>query len=217
MQRRTILLSIVLLSTLAVDAALWQRRQRYVAETARLRDGMSDIERQKTDAILAAEADQAGLMLELMRRQAYVDDALHLAVSNDSGTIVLERSGAELRRFAVRVGPGRRVGVPPDTLQVSTPQGTRTVERLLTAADAFELPAWLWTDRGLPAPSARDSAGWTGADAIVTTGGTLIYALPERGPLADSSYVMPGAVRASALDMAAIRANLTRGMKVYFF
>jgi len=217
MQRRTILLVIVLLSTLAVDAALWQRRQRYVAETVRLRDGMSDMERQRNDAILAAESDQAGLMLELMRRQADGDDALHLSINIDSGTVVLQRMGAELRRFAVRVGAGRRVGVPPDTLQVSAPQGTRTVERLLTAADAYELPAWLWVDRGLSAPARRDSSGWTGSDAIVTSGGTLIYALPERGPLADSSYVMPGAVRASAVDLAAIRANLTRGLKVYFF
>jgi hypothetical protein len=152
-----------------------------------------------------------------MRRQAAGDDALHLAINTDSSTIVLERGGALLRQFPARIGPERRVGVPPDTVQVSVPRGTRTIEKLLGAADAFELPAWLWTDRGLPIPPNRAVAGWAGPDAIVTTGGTLIYALPSAGPLADSSYVMPGAIRAPAADLAAIRANLTRGTKVYFF
>ncbi len=217
MQRRSILLSIVFVTTLVADGLLLQRRQRYTAETERLRQGMTDIERQRNDAILAAEADQSGLMLELMRRQADGDDALHLSVNTDSGTIVLERGTAELRRFAVRVGAGRRVGLPPDTLQVSVPEGTRTVEQLIGNSDKFALPSWLWVDRGLPVPAERAVAGWTGPDAIVTSGGTLIYALPAEGPLADSSYVMPGAVRASAADLAAIKANLTRGMKVYFF
>ncbi len=217
MRRRTIILSLSLLAALVVDGALLLRRQRYVAESDRLRAGMTDIERQRTDAILAAEAEQVGVMLELMRRQASVDDALHLSVNTDSSTAVFERSGAELRRFAVQVGPSRRVGIPPDTLQVSTPRGTRTVERLLAKADAFELPTWLWVDRGLPVPVERAVPAWTGPDAIVTTGGTLIYALPATGPLSDSSYVMPGAIRAAAADLAALRANLTRGMKVYFF
>jgi len=217
MQRRTIILSLVLLATAVLDGALLQRRQRYVDETGRLRAGMTDLERKRTDAILAAEAEESGVMLELMRRQASADEALHLAVNTDSSTAVFERSGAELRRFAVQVGPARRVGIPPDTLQVSIPQGTRTVERLLKATDAFELPSWLWVDRGLPVPTERSAAAWTGPDAIVTSGGTLVYSLPATGPLADSSYVMPGAIRASSADLAAIKANLTRGMKVYFY
>ncbi len=217
MQRRTIILSLVLLATVVLDGALLLRRRRYVDETARLRASMTAIERQRTDAILTAEAEESGVMLELMRRQALVDDAVHLSVNTDSSTAIFERSGAELRRFAVQVGPARRVGIPPDTLQVSIPQGTRTVERLLTASDAFELPSWLWVDRGLPVPAGRSAVAWTGPDAVVTSGGTLIYSLPSTGPLADSSYVMPGAIRAPAADLAAIKANLTRGMKVYFF
>lgn len=178
---------------------------------------MSVIERKHADAIVAANADESGLMIELMRRQATGDDALHLVINTDSGTVVLERAGATLRQFDARIGKGRRVGVPPDTLQVSTPQGTRTVERLLTATDTFELPAWLWADRNLPLPPQRAEAGWTGPDAIVTSGGTIIYATPTTGPLADTSYVMPGAVRIAPSNLAAIRATLTRGTKVYFF
>jgi hypothetical protein len=51
----------------------------------------------------------------------------------------------------------------------------------------------------------------------VTTGGTLIYSLPTAGPLADSSYVLPGSLRVPAGDLAAIRENLFSGMRVYFF
>ena len=217
MQRRTISLTLVLLATLVLDGALLQRQRRYVDETTRLRGDMTAIERQRTDAILTAEAEESGVMLELMRRQASVDNALHLSINTDSSTAVFERSGAELRRFTVQVGPARRVGIPPDTLQLSVPQGTRTIERLLSATDAFALPSWLWVDRGLPVPADRSGAGWTGPDAVVMSGGTLVYALPSAGPRADSTYVMPGALRASAADLAAIKANLTRGMKVYFF
>jgi len=97
------------------------------------------------------------------------------------------------------------------------PRGTRTVERLLGPADAYELPAWVWSQRGQAAPENRAETGWVGANAIVTSGGTLIYALPSSGPLADSSYVMPGTVRVPSADLAAIRENLTRGMMVYFY
>ncbi len=51
----------------------------------------------------------------------------------------------------------------------------------------------------------------------MTSGGTLIYALPKTGPLADSTYVMPGSIRVPAADLAAIRENLSSGMRVYFY
>ena len=57
----------------------------------------------------------------------------------------------------------------------------RMVEQLLGPADRYELPAWLWEDRGLPVPATRADSGWTGPQAIVTTGGVLIYALPKPG------------------------------------
>ena len=53
--------------------------------------------------------------------------------------------------------------------------------------------------------------------AIVLEGGTVIYSMPIAGPLNDSSYVMPGAVRAKAEDLQAITPNLARGTKAYFF
>ena len=206
MRRRTLMLMLLLL-----------RRARYREESARLRAGMSTLERTRADAIVAAQADRAELMLELMRRQAEGDDALHLAISTDSSYLALARGAARLRRITAEIGPARRVGVAPDTLHVAIPRGLRAVQRLLSASDRYELPAWVWADRGLPVPAVRADSGWVGRGAIVTTGGTLIYTLPVSGPLADSSYVLPGSIRVPAGDLAAIRENLSSGMRVYFY
>ncbi|HYW33127.1 MAG TPA: hypothetical protein VE869_16620 [Gemmatimonas sp.] len=216
--RRRMAAAIVLLAiVLAVDGILVWRRSHYRAETARLRAGMTDIERRRTDAILEAESDESGLMLELMRRQASGDDRLHLAVSAESSFVALDRGAARLRVMAAVIGPEGTVGTAPDTSRIAVPRGSRTIERLLAAEDAYPLPAWVWTTRGKPVPENRAAPGLVGANAIVTTGGTLIYAMPGSGPLADSAFVMPGAIRVRAADLAAIRENLTRGMTVYFY
>lgn len=216
-RRRIVVLALVLGALAAFDGFLLLRRDRYREETARLRTGMTDLERQRADAIVAADADRATLMIELLRRQAQGDEALHLAVNVDSSFVALDRGTARLRTMTATIGPERRVGTAPDTMHAVVPRGMRVVERLLGKDDRYELPAWLWLDRGLPVPAVRSDTGWTGAQAIVTTGGVLIYSTPTTGPLADSSYVMPGAVRVSAADLVAIRENLTTGTKVYFF
>jgi hypothetical protein len=216
-RRRTLVLSLLLVSFLLLDGFLLARRARYREETARLRSGMSALEQKRADAILAADADNAALMLEIMRRQARGDDAIHLAVNTDSSFVALDRGGARLRTMPARIGPERRVGAPPDTSHVVVPRGLRAIEQLLGDGDAWPLPAWLWADRGLASPTERSSPGWTGPAAIVTSGGTLLYALPESGPLADSSYVMPGAIRLAANDLRAVRENLTAGTRVYFY
>ena len=214
---RTIILALVLVGLATLDGLLLYKRGRYREETARLRAGMTNFDRDRADAIVAAEADETGLMLQLARRQSFGDEALHLAVSSESSFVALDRGSVRLRVMPARFGPERRVGAPPDTFWVAVPRGMRRVERHLAAADRFDLPAWLWFDRGLPLPAERFGDGWLGADAIVTSGGTLLYALPPAGPLADSSYVMPGAVRLDPLDLKAIRDNITLGLRVYFF
>ena len=211
------MLALILLGFAALDGVLLYKRARYREETERLRAGMSSFERARADAIVAGEADRSGLMLELARRQSFGDEDLHLAVSSDSSFVALDRGGVRLRTMTARFGPERRVGVPPDTLWVAVPRGMRTVERRLSANDRFDLPSWLWTDRSLPVPAERWETGWVGADAVLTAGGTLLYALPSSGPLADSSYVMPGTIRLDAADLKAIRENVTPGMRVYFF
>ncbi len=216
-RRRTLFLVLLLVAIGLLDGFLLLRRARYRAESERLRAGMSEIERTRTDAIVSAQADRAELMLQLMRRQAEGDDALHLAISTDSSYVALDRGPARLREMRAEIGPERRVGVAPDTLHVAIPRGMRAVQQLLPSTATYELPAWLWADRGLPVPEQRADTGWVGADAIVTSGGTLIYSLPKTGPLADSTYVMPGSIRVPAADLAAIRENLSTGMRVYFY
>jgi hypothetical protein len=206
-----------LFALIALDAWLIARRQRYVREDARLRDGMSALQRQQADGILANEQNKLRVMIELARRQAQLDKQLHLAIPVDSGVMYLEQEGALLREMPIEAGPEKRVGTPPDTVFMAAPRGTRTVERILDANDAWEVPAWVYADRGLAAPAERTLKGALGPAAIVLVGGTVIYAMPTVGPLNDSTYVLPGSIRARAADLEAIAPNLKAGMTVYFY
>lgn len=202
---------------IAFDVWLVKKRTRYVEEDARLRESMSGLQRQQADAILSNEQNKVRMMIELVRRQAQIDKQLHLAVPIDSGVMYLEQDGALLREMPVQVGPERRVGTPPDTVYMVAPRGTRTVERILAGDDAWEIPAWVYTDRGLPVPTERALKGALGPAAIVLVGGTVIYSAPSVGPLNDSTYVLPGSVRTRAADLQAIAPNLKPGMTVYFY
>lgn len=208
---------IVALGVLAIDGYLLYKREKYRAEIHRLRAGMSEFERRRADAVLASEEKQLQVMVELLRRQARVDKEIHLAVAVDSAYMGLERDGAILRDMRVEIGPEKTVGTGPDTVRMTIPRGTRSVLRLLAAGEGWEVPRWVYEDRGLPAPNDRTVKGALGPVAIVLEGGTVIYSMPTSGPLNDSAYVMPGAVRANADDLRAILPNLARGTKVYFF
>ena len=210
-------MAIALLALLAMNAWMIVKRQRYRAEIARLRSGMTDVERRRTDMELRAGENAFRVQLELLRRQARVDEDLHLSVSVDSATMYLEQGSAQLRVMPIEIGPDRTVGTPPDTVRLVAPRGKRTIERVLGARDAFPLPAWIWTDRGMPAPAERSIRGGLGPVAIVLNGGTIIYSTPSAGPLADSTYVLPGGIRARAADLRAVAPNLKSGQTVYFY
>jgi hypothetical protein len=210
----TLALAIVLF--LAADAWLFARYRRYVRETADLRASMTDVERRRTDELLAQEQNRLKVMVELFRRQAKVDPTLHLSVSLDSSVMYLERDGALLREMPITIGPEKRVGTPPDTLHIAAPRGKRTVEGLLTAEDAWQVPRWVFLDRGIP-PVDTPLVGALGPAAIALDGGTVIYSLPSVGPLNDSGYVLPGAIRVRASDLNAIAPNLRPGVAVYFY
>ena len=210
-------LLVVLVSMIAIDAWLVYQRTRYAREIARLRAGMTDQELRKANMVVAAEKNRMRVTLELMRRQANLDNELHLSVAVDSGVMYLEREGALLREMPIDVGPEKRVGVAPDTLNIAAPRGARKVERVLGAKDKWEVPKWVYTDRGLPVPEDRAEVGALGAGAIVLSGGAVIYGHPTAGPLADSSYVLPGGIRARTQDLRAIAPNLTPGMSVYLY
>jgi hypothetical protein len=200
----------------ALDAWLVMRYLRYQRETNALRASMSDVERKRTDEILAQNENRLKVMVELFKRQAKVDPSLHLSVSLDSSVMYLEREGALLREMPITVGPERRVGTSPDTVHIAAPRGKRTVEALLTETDAWDVPAWVYADRGIPAGETR-LAGALGPAAIRLDGGTVIYSLPSVGPLNDSTYVLPGAIRVRASDLKAIAPNLRPGVAVYFY
>lgn len=215
--RATALAFLLVALLLAADVVLGARWLRYRAETARLRAGMSDAERQRTDALVATESNKVGVMLELIRRQAASDRALHLAVAVDSGRMRLERDGALLRDMRVVVGAERDVGPARDSARIARPRGARTVERVLGANDTWDVPSWLFADRAVPAPSDTRLRGVLGRNAIVLSGGTVIYATPDSGVLADSSYVIPGSIRVARADLQAIAPNLAPGVTVYFY
>ncbi|MEP6731273.1 MAG: hypothetical protein ABJE10_11570 [bacterium] len=209
-------MAIVMLIFLAIDGWLVYKYIHYRNQTAQLRGSMTALEREKTDAVLAQDENRLKVMIELFKRQAKVDADLHLSVSLDSNTMYLERDGALLRGMPITVGPEKRVGTGADTMHIAAPRGRRTVERLLDETSVADLPGWVYADRGIPAGEKQLKGGY-GPSAILLDGGTVIYSLPSVGPLNDSSYVLPGAIRVRASDLKAIAPNLKPGVAVYFY
>jgi hypothetical protein len=201
---------------LAVDAWLLYKRFRYSRQIATARDSMSDVERRQADTILAAAADRTKLQVALVRRDARLEDDLNLAVSLEKGKLYLQREGAQLREIPVRIGAEKKIGAGDGAVQVAPPRGRFTIVDVVGGDHRWRAPEWLLADRGLPA-SPRDFAGGLGPVAIVLSGGAVIYSDPAGGPLKDPGYVMPGAARASASDLEAIREVLEVGMPVYFY
>lgn len=208
-------LALVLL--LAIDGWLVYKRVRYEREIERLRAGMTAVERRKADAEIASNERRLQVMVELARRQALGDKDLHLSVAVDSGVMHLAREGAVLRNMPARVGPEKWVGTAPDTVKMVAPRGTRTVEKVLDGSAGWEVPAWVYADRGVPVPADRTLRGALGPAAVLLNGGTVIYTMPTVGPLNDSSYVMPGSIRVRTEDLQAVVPNLKPGMTVYFY
>lgn len=209
--------AVLALGALALDAWVLYKRDAYRREIRRLRSGMTEVERERTDLAIASEAQRMEVMIALARRQAKLDPDIHLSVSVDSGRMYLEREGATLRVVPVTLGPERRVGIAPDTVMMAIARGARKVVKVLGAGDAWEVPEWVWADRGLAVPAERDVKGALGQAAVVLDGGAVIYSPPTAGPLNDSSYVMPGSVRVPAADLEAIVPNLKPGTQVYFY
>ena len=210
-------LAVIVAVLLAIDGWVLYKRQAYEAEIARLRSDMSDVERRRSDAITNTNEKRLEMMMELLRRQAKIDKEIHLAVAVDSGKMYLERDGALLREMSVEVPAERKVDAGHDTVHLAAPRGTRTVERILGPTDAWDVPSWVYTDRGLTPPATKSEVGALGPVAIVLNGGTVIYSLPTVGPLNDSAYVLPGSIRVSAEDLRAVTPNLQRGTVVYFY
>src|SRR5690242_2996301 len=63
-------MALALAIILSLDGFLVYKRWRYTSEIERLRDGMTAVERQKTDLALASDERRLEVMLALIRRQA---------------------------------------------------------------------------------------------------------------------------------------------------
>jgi hypothetical protein len=202
---------------LVANAVLAMRYLRYQDETDRLRAGMTKAQRERTDAVVAAERHRIRVELELVRRQARGDKQLHLAVNVDSSRMVLERDGIVLRDMPVRLSPERFRGAQGDSAISVQSLGQRTIERVLRGGESWEVPRSVFSDRGLPVPENRRVRGALGAAALVLSEGTVVYAVPDSGPLADTSYVLPGSVLVDAADLKALAASIRPGMSIYFY
>jgi len=190
-------------------------RVKRVRRIARVRE--LELERERTDLALENEEKRLRVMVALIRRQARLDERIHLGVSIDSGRVYLGREGAVLREFDAEIGPERMVGIAPDTVMLAHPRGERSVQKVLSGDDEWEVPRWVFADRGLPVPEHRAIKGALGPNAVVLNGGLVIYSMPSTGPLSDSSYVLPGSLRVSGSDLAAVVPNLAAGTAVYFY
>jgi hypothetical protein len=200
----------------AIDLLLVQRRANYEKEIAELRAGMTESQRERGDALADARGQQEKLKLELVRREAKFGKALHLSLDVDSSRMSLMEEGAMLRQFPVRLGVERSLG-RGDSVVSSVKRGPFMVERVLGDKDAWAIPRWVYGDRRLSPPEDSMVVGALGPVAILLQGGAVIYSLPTVGPLKDTAYVLPGAVRANADDLRAILPNLVPGTPVYFY
>jgi hypothetical protein len=206
---------VILLAAIA-NAILAARYFRYREETARLRAGMTQAQRERADAVVTAEKHRLRVEWELIRRQARGDKQLHLAVNVDSSRMILERDGIVLREIPVRLGPERFRGAGDSVITVQA-LGQRTVQRVLKENDSWEVPRTVFEQRGITVPESRRISGALGGDAIVLTDGTVVYSVPESGPLADTSFVLPGSIQVAAADLKALSASIRPGMSVYFY
>ena len=200
----------------ALDGWLLYKRWSYTREISKIRASLSDVERERADAIIAATANRTQLQVALVRRDAQLEDDLNLAVSLDKSRLYLQREGAQLREVPVRLGPEKSMGGGPGDVKLAVPRGRFTIAKIVDGSHRWRAPEWLMADRGQPA-AAREFEGGLGPIAILLNGGTVLYSDPAAGPLKDPAYVMPGAVRAGTADLQAISEVLEVGMPVYFY
>ncbi len=201
---------------LLLDTVLLVKRHRYREEDEAARRLMTGMEKQQADALVTGEGGRAALTMALVRGQSIKDRRLNLSIALDEGTMDLQQEGAQLREMRVRIGPEQIVGPPPGERKVTPPLGQRRVARVVDESFVWEVPEWVYTQRGQPVPPDRNLRGALGEVAVILDDGTCLYSLPGAGPLADPAYVLPGGVRAEAADLRAIRVNLEPGVPVYF-
>jgi hypothetical protein len=205
------LIGALIVAFLAADVLFLSRLMRYRNETVRLREGMTESQRERADLVVEAERHRFRVEMELIRRQARGNRELHLAVNVDSAQMILERDGVILRQMHVQLTPSSIPGAASDSDIVVRTLGERSIARVLRRGDP--IPESVWTARDLPVPDQR--SGVLGDRAILLDDGTVVYGLPDES--ADSSGALPRSVRIAAADLEALAANIRPGMSIYFY
>lgn len=189
----------------------------YSSEVRRLRDGMSEAARLRTDLALQSEANRARVAAELTRQKARADRELHLTVDVDSARMFLERDGVVLREMPAALASATEPSTGADSAFGAGSDGALIVLAVLGPNDKWEIPVGVFSDKSLPVPPDRRISGALGRNAILLSQGRVIYAVPKLGPLADSTYLLPGSIRVRSEDLRAIAPNVAPGMTVYFY
>lgn len=133
---------------IAADAWLVYKRDDYRREVARLRHGMTAVERERADYVFAANKDKVRVMYALIQRQAAGDRALHSSVAVDRGEMYLETDGVRLREMPIVVGPEQLIGSPSRQVPVATPRGQRTVTGIGKSAVTLNGGTMIYADSG---------------------------------------------------------------------
>ena len=199
---RRVLVVVLLAVGLAGGAAvpwLLAESRALAAETAALRGRRAPAAAALDSLVGLTDAVRATLVAERIRAASRAESTLHLALDREAGTLLLVRDGLALRRMAVRVDG--RVPEP----------GVRSIDRLVeTLADTSPVVDSL----GMPVPGVRRVPATV--DRIALDDGTLL-----RGDDASTVLVPVGGTTAAPAivlarrDLAAIRPNLVRGMKLF--
>lgn len=140
-------LGIALFAMIAVDGWLLFKRVQYNRDVSQLRAHMTDAERQRTDAIVAAEQNKLRIAIELAKRQSKFDKRLHLNVSIDSSRMYLTREGAVLREMPVQFGPERGVSDSSSAPPAAIPRGERTIADLSDTKITLDGGAFIFTSQ----------------------------------------------------------------------
>jgi predicted Holliday junction resolvase-like endonuclease len=214
MLKRVLIISLAILIT--INIALLTAIVLYKGEVLQIRHLMTKAEQRKLEAYSTTKANRAALSRELTRRMAKGDTDFHLTVDTQKGVMYLAREGAILREMKIQMGKEVLVGLSPDYVRLSLPRGKRQVVDIVDSNFAWTVPNWLTV-----APDSTSNnhsiVGGLGPLAIMLDSGTIIYSRPDVGPLSNNAYVLPGSIRMTTEDVAAIRKAVRPGMVVYFY
>lgn len=183
--------------------------------------GRVTLDGRRAAGVARASAESLGVRVAATREQALVArlraearalPGLLLAVALDSNEATLFRDGLPLRRMPVERATG-----PLPTGAPAMARGEYVVGRVAGPKDTVEVPTWAWTGRGMPAPAERRLKGGLGPVVVELVDGPWLYARHPEGPLADSAFVLPGALRFAPRDLQVLKPNLQVGTPVYIY